>query len=251
MPRAWFIFACAMTEIKKALLFSAGLGTRLKPFTLSHPKALAKVNGKSLLERNIQYLEQAGIEEIIINVHHFANQIKDWVAQYTGKANLIISDESDEVLETGGGLLKAKEFLKDCQTFFVMNVDILSKVDLENMMVYHNFNKADATLAVSDRKSSRLLLFNKALQLSAWKNVQSGEEKMVLPNENLTAFAFSGLQIISSNLLNDIPFTGKFSIIDLYLYWCRHYKIVAFRHPEFILDVGKPESILEAEKFFH
>jgi len=143
----------------KAMIFAAGLGTRLKPFTDNHPKALAVVNGKPLLQRNIEYLKSFGIDEIVINVHHFADQIIEFLEEnnYFG-IEIIISDETDQVLETGGGLVKAKDnFTED---FLVMNVDILTDLNLAEFIKAHQENKAIVSLAVSDRDSSRKLFFN-------------------------------------------------------------------------------------------
>src|SRR5688572_24592863 len=144
----------------KALLLSAGLGTRLKPFTDHHPKALAPVNGRSLLEWNIRNLQRFGIYEIVVNVHHFAGQIIDLLQQEKGFGSSIeISDESDEVLETGGGLKKAAHLLRSEPDFLVMNVDILTNADLGKIIAHHRAGNAWATLAVQQRSSSRYFLF--------------------------------------------------------------------------------------------
>ncbi|WP_313567144.1 sugar phosphate nucleotidyltransferase, partial [Empedobacter sp.] len=143
----------------KAMIFAAGLGTRLKPFTDNHPKALAVVNGKPLLQRNIEYLKSFGINEIVINVHHFADQIIEFLEDnnYFG-IEITISDETDQVLETGGGLVKAKANFEE--DFLVMNVDILTDLNLDKFIKAHQENKALVTLAVSNRNSSRKLFFN-------------------------------------------------------------------------------------------
>ena len=143
----------------KAMILAAGLGTRLKPFTDNHPKALVEVNNKPILLRNIEYLRSFGINEIIINVHHFANQIIDFI-QENNIPNILISDETDEVLETGGGLKKASYLLEDSNPFVLMNVDILTNLDLGQMILSHQEKNPIATLGVSKRESSRCLLFN-------------------------------------------------------------------------------------------
>src|SRR5690606_32137390 len=138
----------------KALIFAAGVGTRLKPWTDKHPKALAPVNGKSLLQRNVEYLQQYGIQDIIVNVHHFANQIEDAVRDNTGWGSRIqISDERDEVLETGGGLLKARPFFTAGEDFLTINVDILTDLNLGELISFHQARRPLVSLAVSGRKS--------------------------------------------------------------------------------------------------
>lgn len=238
------------------MLFSAGLGTRLKPFTLHHPKALAPVNGKPLLQRNIEYLKSHGVEEVIVNVHHFADQIISFLKENDFGVKTIISDETDEVLETGGGLLKAAPLLSEAKNFFVMNVDILTNVDLNEMYEYHLEQNALATLAVSSRESSRGLLFDANKQLSGWHNKKTGEERPVRfskphRSQQLQDYAFSGIQIVSSKIFPLINQQGKFSIIDTYLDLAATQKIIAYDHSgKILMDVGKPESLLAAEEVF-
>ena len=236
----------------KAMLLAAGLGTRLKPFTDKHPKALAVVNGKTILQRNIEYLQTFGVTDFIINVHHFANQIKDYLKQHNYfNINIIISDESDAVLETGGGLKKASWFLQGDDSFFLMNVDILTTADLLKMILQHAEQKPLATLAVSDRLSSRCFLFNEANELCGWRNTQSGEEKISKTAEVYYPFSFSGIHLIHPSLLTMIRQEGKFSMVDVYLDLAKREQIVAFDHSgSLLMDVGKPERIVEAEKYF-
>ena len=219
--------------MKKAMIFSAGLGTRLKPFTLNHPKALAPVNGKPLLQRNIEYLKSFGLEEIVINVHHFADQIVSFLNENDFGIKTIISDETNEVLETGGGLLKARPLLEEADDILVMNVDILTDIDIAELIEQHSKNNALVTLAVSNRESSRGLLFDQELQLCGWHNKKTNEEKMVRPHlskSELTDFAFSGIQVVNSKVFDLIPFNGKFSIIDVYLHLAKENKILAYDH---------------------
>lgn len=236
------------------MLFAAGLGTRLKPFTNSHPKALAMVNGKSLLQRNILYLQQFGITNVVVNVHHFANQIIDAVQQNNGwGSNIIISDEQDEVLETGGGLAKAKSYLQSAENFVVMNVDILTNVNLNEVINQHQQTNALATLAVSQRETSRYFLFNEKMQLSGWQNKNTGEVKpsSLTDIADLTPFAFSGLHVINNAIFNHIQHQGKFSMVDVYLSLMQQHKIIGYNHTgSLLIDVGKPESIAKAEEYF-
>ncbi len=237
--------------MKKAMIFSAGLGTRLKPFTLNHPKALAPVNGKPLLQRNIEYLKEFGIEEIIVNVHHYADQIVSFLNEHNFGVKTTISDETDQVLETGGGLLKARPLLENSSDILVMNVDILTDLDVTALMEQHARKEALATLAVSNRTSSRGLLFDDQLQLCGWHNKKTNEQRIVHQKKELTDFAFSGIQVVKSEIFNLIPFTGKFSIIDVYLHLAKNHKIIAYDHSgSILLDVGKPERIVKAEKIF-
>ena len=235
----------------KAMIFAAGLGTRLKPFTDNHPKALAVVNEKPLLQRNIEYLKSFGIEEIVINVHHFADQIIEFLEEnnYFG-IEITISDETDQVLETGGGLVKAKANFEE--DFLVMNVDILTDLNLADFIKAHQENKALVTLAVSDRNSSRKLFFNKQNELKGWRNLKTDEEiKAVDSLDNCKDLAFSGIHVISPTLFDKITEKGKFSIMKVYMDLMQTESIIGFDHSGGILiDVGRPESVLEAENYF-
>lgn len=235
----------------KALLFAAGKGTRLKPFTDQNPKALAKVNGIPLLERNIRYLQSFGIKDFVINIHHFGEKIIDFLAENKNfGANIEISDEREELLETGGGLIFAKKFLENEDDFLVMNADILTDLNISDFVAFHLKNENFITLAVSDRESSRKLLFDKEMILNGWRNEKTGEEIFGNTYENLTPLAFSGIHCISSALLKVMKRTGKFSIMEEYLDLMKDYKIKGYQHHAIIVDVGRPESVLEAEKIF-
>jgi MurNAc alpha-1-phosphate uridylyltransferase len=235
----------------KAMIFAAGLGTRFKPWTDSHPKALALVNGKSLLQRNIEYLRQYEIRDVVVNIHHFPEQVKEEIEKNKGwGSNVMISDESDELLETGGGLLKAKSFLSD-DSFLTINVDILTDVNLKYFLAKHQQENSLITVAVSDRKTSRYLLFNKYNRLVGWRNTKTGEEKIAIHAKDMFEKAYSGLAIFEPSVFDLIPFTGKFSLIDVYLALAPENKIAGFDHSgEKIIDVGKPESVASAEQMF-
>jgi len=235
----------------KAMIFAAGLGTRFKPWTDKHPKALAVINGKSLLQRNIEYLQQYDITDVVVNVHHFADQVVNAIEKAKGwGSNITISDERDEVLETGGGLIKAKNFL-DNDTFLTLNVDILTDANLKYFLASHQQENSLITLAVTDRKTSRYLLFNKYNRLCGWRNTKTGEEKIVLKAKDIFEKAYSGLAIFEPSVFNLVSLTGKFSLIDLYLALAHDNKIAGFNHSESkLLDVGKPESVAMAEEIF-
>lgn len=235
----------------KALIFAAGKGTRLKPFTDHHPKAMAKVNGIPLLERNIKYLQSFGINDFVINVHHFGQQIVDFLKENNNfNAKIEISDEHAELLETGGGLVFARRFLDFGEDFLIMNADILTDMNITDFVNYHQKNKDFATLAVSDRNSSRKLLFNEDMILRGWMNVQSGEQRLAEFNKGFKALAFSGIHCINPEIFNKIKRTGKFSIMEEYLDLMLTEKIHGYEHNARLVDVGRPESVLEAEQIF-
>ena len=237
----------------KAMILAAGLGTRLKPFTDKHPKALAIVNGKTILQRNIEYLASYGIKEVIVNVHHFANQITDLIETNDGFGSAItFSDETNEVLETGGGIKKAAWFFEnDDEPFVVMNVDILTDMNLEQMILQHKKNNPLATLAVTSRVTSRYFLFDDLNHLCGWTNEKTCERKISRESKNYILKAFSGIHIISPKIFSLIKMEGKFSMVDVYLELAKTHDITAFDHSDSkFIDVGKPESILKAENLF-
>jgi MurNAc alpha-1-phosphate uridylyltransferase len=238
--------------ISRAMILAAGLGTRFKPWTDQHPKALATVNGKSLLQRNIEYLQQYGIREVVVNVHHFAGQIVDTLRVNRGwGSQIIISDESAEVLETGGGLRKARPLLEDAP-FVLMNVDILTDMDLGAMIDDHYTHGPLATLAVTDRITSRYFLFNDENELCGWRNTQTGQERMARPaGADLRQKAFSGIHVIDPEIFELIGMEGKFSMVDVYLDLAATQSIRGFDHSHSkLIDVGKPAAAEEAAKLF-
>jgi NDP-sugar pyrophosphorylase family protein len=236
----------------KAMILAAGLGTRLKPFTNTAPKALATVNGKSLLERSVKYLKGFGIEEIVVNVHHFSDKVIEAIEGNNGfGSKIVISDESDKVLETGGAIKKASWFFKNNEPFVLMNVDVLTDMDLSLMIKQHMKQRPLATLAVTSRKTTRYFLFDELDNLCGWKNEKTGEQKMSKDITRYKQKAFSGIHIISPEIFSFLKHEGKFSIIDAYLELSKTHPIFAFDHSTSkFVDVGKPESIAQAEKMF-
>lgn len=238
----------------KAFLLAAGFGTRLKPFTDHHPKALASVNGQSLLERGIRKLQNSGVYDVVVNVHHFAEQIIETLQVNKGFGSRFeISDERDAVLETGGGLLKARPFLEGAVNFVVMNVDILSNIDLQQLIQHHQQQKALATLAVMQRDATRKLVFDENMQLYGWKNLttESYRGADITPDQHLQDFAFSGIQVMQAEIFQHIRFQGKFSLIDLYLDLAPFQKICGYDHSgDLLLDVGKPDQLEKAKTLF-
>ena len=235
------------------MLLAAGFGTRLKPFTDQHPKALAEINGKTLLQLNIEYLQQFGVYDVIVNVHHFADQIIQKIKDSNGwGSNVAISDEQDAILETGGGLKRAAWFFKGDEDIVLMNVDILTDLSLNEMISFHKKNKPLATLATSDRETSRYFLFNEGNILCGWKNVKTGVEKIMRTEKNLRAKAFSGIHVINTKIFSLMQQSEtKFSMVDVYLALCVDNKILSFDHSDTrFIDVGKPESLKQAAILF-
>ncbi|HBL76960.1 MAG: hypothetical protein A2W90_19690 [Bacteroidetes bacterium GWF2_42_66] len=236
----------------RAMLFAAGLGTRLQAVTANRPKALVEVAGKPLLEHAVNYLKSFGIREGVINVHHFADRIIEFLHERNNFGiDLKISDERDLLLETGGGLKKAAPLFPGNEPIILYNVDIFSNLDLNRLLSYHLQEKALATLAVRKRKTSRYLLFDRQFQLSGWKDVRSGEIKISRPAsiDESEEFAFSGIHIVNPEIFSLIIEEGKFSIIDLYLRLAQNQTIKAFTDDsEMWFDLGKPEQLAEAER---
>ncbi len=237
----------------KAMIFAAGLGTRLKPLTDHMPKALVPVAGKPMLEHVIEKLKASGVNEVVINVHHFANQIIDFLkAKDNFGIRIWISDETDELLDTGGGIQKASSYLNE--PFLVHNADILSNVDLKALYDYHLTSGNDATLLVSPRKTVRHLLFDENDRLCGWVNkdtLQTKPEGFVYQPESQKELAFGGIHVISPSLFQYMKdWKGKFSIMDFYLQTCRKARLGGYVKNDLqLIDIGKPETLAQAEAF--
>lgn len=236
----------------KAMIFSAGLGTRFKPWTDKHPKALALVNKKSLLQRNVEYLQQYGIKDVIVNVHHFAEQVIDTVKKNNGwGSNIIFSDETNEVLETGGGLLKAKGLFTPGEKFITCNVDVLTDLDLYQLISFHEKNKPLISFGVTNRKTSRNFLFDENSRLCGWINNTTGEQRISINKPGLVQKAYSTVAVFKYDIFRLIPFTGKFSLVDVYLHLAKDHVILGYDHSgDKLVDVGKPDSVQAAELLF-
>ena len=239
----------------KALLFSAGLGTRFKPWTDAHPKALAMVNGRSLLQRNIEYLQGNGISDVIVNVHHFPEQIITAIEKNKGwGSRVVISDERSKLLETGGGLLHAKGLFTPGERFLTCNVDILTDLTIAKLISFHEERAALISFAVTDRASSRYLLFDEHSRLCGWRNTTTGSEKIARGNDVLVQKAYSCVVIAEYklfDLMEENGFQGKFSLIDVYLKLAAEHLIMGYDHSgDRIVDVGKPGSVEVAETLF-
>ena len=237
----------------KAMILAAGLGTRLRPLTDNRPKALVEIAGRTLLEITLSRLRVFGIREVILNVHHFAEMILEYL-KTNGNFGMRIEISREEVLlDTGGGLKKAAHFfLEDSNDFekpFILhNVDVISTIDLRSMVQFHTENQALATLAVQDRETSRYLLFNEQRQLCGRRSGHDYKTETVRPSQQVQALAFSGIHVISPRLLVMMMEEGVFSIITSYLHLAaREEKILAFRADEYYWrDLGRPDNIMQA-----
>jgi len=238
----------------KALLFAAGLGTRLKEHTQDKPKAMVYLAGKPLIQHAIEHLKKYGITDITINVFHFAEQVISYLNENNSFGiDIHISDERDQLLDTGGGLKKAGIFLKGNEPILIYNVDVISNLDLNVLLKYHQEQKALATLVVRSRETSRYLMFNQNLQLAGWKNFSDGETRISRPEffADAQPLAFSGIHLVQPELLELITEEGKFPIMDLYLRLAKDHSIKAFiDQSDLWMDLGKPDQLLAAEKLF-
>ncbi len=245
--------------MKQAMILAAGLGTRLKPLTDTMPKALVPVGGKPLLEHLIRKLQAQGYDHFVVNIHHFAQQIVDYVQQQDYASQVRFSDESAQLLETGGGLKKAQGMFRPDEPVLLHNVDILDNVDYEWLRLQHQ-TADDAVLLVSGRKTKRYLLFDDSMRLVGWKNIETGEIKSPYESVRRTGrsqqdgelhmYAFSGIHSFSPRLFPLMDsFPDKFGIIDFYLSVCHRSRIVGLVKDDLrVLDVGKLDSLEQAER---
>ncbi len=237
----------------KAMLFAAGLGTRLQELTKECPKALVNVQGKTLLQHSVEHLKKNGCNYIVINVHHFAEKILEELKKeaYLG-LDIKISDEREHLLETGGGLLKAAKYLDGESPFLAYNVDVLSNINLQALYKQHRASNALATLAVRNRISSRYLLFDQDNTLCGWTNTQTGALKTSKKALKTYQRAFSGIQVINPAIFDLIEQQGRFSITTSYLELATNHHIEAYEHDkDYWFDVGKPERLKAAENFLN
>ena len=239
----------------KAMIFSAGLGTRFKPWTDHHPKALAVVNGKSLLQRNVEYLAQYGIKDIVVNVHHFAEQVIQVIQENEGWGSKVqISDEQDELLDTGGGLLKARSLFNKGERFITCNADILTDLDINKLISFHEAKNALISFGITDRKTSRYLLFDDKSRMCGWRNINNGLERISRTSDVYIQKAYSCVVVFEYKifeLMEEAGFDGKFSLIDVYLRLANEHIIMGYDHTgNRFVDVGKPEATAAAEKVF-
>lgn len=236
----------------KAFIFAAGLGTRLYPYTESTPKALVALQGKPMLGHLILKLKSFGITDIIINIHHYGEQIISYLQENKNfGCHIIISDEREELLDTGGGLKKALNMLEDGENLLVHNVDVLSNFDLNNLIDQHKNSKSKVTLLVQDRKTSRYLLFDEQNKLHGWTNIKTGETKPAnIEVENYRPFAFNGIHVINKSTLPYFNKENTFPIIPIYIEMSQQEELKAVEiDNSFWMDLGNPEAIDKANKW--
>mgnify|MGYP003083074828 FL=1 len=258
----------------QSMIFAAGLGTRLKPLTDRIPKALVRVGGKPLIEYVLKNLVAAGSKRIVVNVHHFANQIIEYLQQNDFGVDICVSDETEMLLDTGGGIKNAAPFFNTSEPVLIHNVDILSNVDLRALYNYaceaEIEQKVDAVLLVSLRKTKRYLIFNKDMRLVGWTNVDTGEVKspyetlheltFTQPYDNnnvtneqygYTLFAFSGIHVIGNKVFEAMnEYSAKFPIMDFYLQYAKDLHFVGkVKNNLKLMDVGKLDTLAEADAF--
>jgi NDP-sugar pyrophosphorylase family protein len=239
----------------KAMVLAAGLGTRLRPLTNDRPKALVEIAGRTLLEITLCRLRTFGVNEVIINVHHFAELVLDYLKTHDNFGMRLEISREGRLLDTGGGLKKAAHFFleegRDAdEPFIVHNVDVMSNIDLGRMVQFHKAHQALATLAMHDRKTSRHLLFDGAYLLCGRQSVAEGKTELIPAAQPAHALAFSGIHVIAPQLLRRIEEDDVFSIIACYLRLAAQgEKILGFRADEYYWrDLGKLESLLQAEE---
>lgn len=234
------------------MIFAAGLGTRLKPFTNDNPKALVSVGGVPMLERVVKRMMRSGINDIVINIHHYADKIRRFLAEHNNfGANIMLSDESDLLLDTGGGILKARPMLEDADAVLVHNADVLTDIDLEDMLRNHEQGGADVTLLVAKRETSRYLYFDRTNhRLRGWANIKTGETRPAgfVPAKN-KPLAYGGVHVFSPRIFQLLESYGKkesvFSVIPFYVDNVDNINLRGYvQKTEYTwLDVGKPDTL--------
>lgn len=234
----------------QAMILAAGLGTRLKPITESIPKALVEINGRTLLEITIRKLIENDFQKIVINVHHLADKVRDFLDKNTFAADIIISDESDLLLDTGGGIKHARKYF-DESPILIHNVDIISNLNLKEFYQYHISDDSIASLCVSKRVSSRYLLFNSCNILCGWQDVKKDENIIIKNDPNLQQLAFNGIHILNPESIKLFPDEKVFSIIKAYLKIAESEDIHAYISNDIKwVDVGKLDSLQKAELLY-
>ena len=235
------------------MIFAAGLGTRLKNETRMKPKALVEIGGKTLLQHAIEKLRNENVSEIVINIHHFPEIMKEFIQNNDFGIPVTISNETDELLETGGGLKKAAPLLKGTESVILYNVDVLTDLRLSHIVQQHNHSNALATLVVRNRKTQRYFRFDSNRRLVGWINKKTGETKISVPEhfEQATEMAFSGIHVIQPEAFNFFPDERRFSLTHWYLNLAKDHVIQGYYdESDFWMDVGKPEQLEQARKMY-
>jgi len=235
----------------RAIILAAGLGSRLKPLTENTPKALVSFRGTPMVERIIRNLADAGVKDIMVNVHHFAGQVVEFLDKLEVEGvNLYISDETGELMDTGGAILLAREFLAKDQDFIVHNVDVYTDLDISNLISDHRDGEALATLAVKKRQTSRSLLFDETGSLCGWIHNETGEKRMVrTPSGSLEDYGNTCVQVINAEFLDFFPKTEPRSLTEMYLELAERHMIGAYTHnQDYWYDLGRYKNFLKADK---
>ncbi|MFW5753548.1 MAG: nucleotidyltransferase family protein [Marinilabiliaceae bacterium] len=234
-----------------AMIFAAGLGSRLRPLTDKKPKALIEVNGRPLLEIALRKMEHAGINKVVVNIHHHRDQILNFLENFqTSGMEILISDEKDKLLDTGGGLIKARPLFDPEDSVLLYSVDIVTTADISAFIRFHETENPLASLMVKNRPTSRYLLFDDQMQLAGWKNTHSGETIMTRPVMNPVQKGFQGIHIVSPAFFEQIEETGPFPITQPYLRLAATHKIKGFEPTNDIwFDIGTPEKLRNTEQF--
>ena len=234
----------------KGMIFAAGVGSRLHPVTSNKPKALVEVDGKTMLEHTLLHLKTHGITDVIINIHHFPGMIEEFVHNHGAFGMNVSFSREGKLLDTGGGLKEAAWFFNDDEPILLRNVDILSNLNLREMIRMHRHHQPLATLAVSNRQSSRYLLFDAQNRLCGWKHVKEKRQNVVRETEHLNKRAFNGIHVIDPALLTLLPNKKVFSITEAYLKACKDHAILAFQdNSSYWFDIGTREKLEKARQF--
>ncbi len=234
----------------KAMIFAAGLGTRLAPFTNDRPKAMVEVAGKPMLQMQIERLRDFGFNYIVINVHHFSEQIISFIKANDFGVEIKISDESGLLLDTGGGLKNVKKFFQKDDIFLLHNVDIFSDIDLKHLYEFHEYSGNLVSLAVKHRKSTNYLLFDDNNTLCGWKSYKTNSMIISSERPSYDEMAFSGIYMFNYEIFDFLKKEGAFPIIPELLEISKSQSIGAWVHDDnFMLDLGKPEAIAECENY--
>jgi NDP-sugar pyrophosphorylase family protein len=233
-----------------AIIFAAGLGTRLRPLTNDKPKALIEINGMTLLGIALKKIENAGISRVVVNVHHFREQVIRFLEQYqTSGMEILVSDEREQLLDTGGGLLKARYLFAPESPVLLYNADIVTTANLSGFIDFHNHNDALVSLMVKQRPTSRHLLFDDKMQLSGWENTKTAEKIICRQVKHYNPFGFQGIHIINPHFFDLVTETGKFSIMKSYLRLAGQYLFKGFESKDDIwFDIGSPEKLQNTKK---
>ena len=227
------------------MIFAAGLGTRLRPLTNDKPKALVEINGITMLEMALRKMENAGISRVVVNVHHFRDKMVEFINNYQPQnMEVVVSDESEELLDTGGGLLKAKTLFTPNQPILLYNVDIVTTANLPLFIQFHQKLEPLVSLMVKQRPTSRYLLFDEKMQLAGWQNIKSGEKIICRETEQYKNFGFQGIHIVSPEIFSLITETGKFPIMELYLRLAGSNTFKGYESKDDLwFDIGSPEKL--------